>query len=572
MAQLRRKPVSSSGSKMQNPIAKALSKARHSSFYHDLSLRGENPLRLLGTPKDIWSGSVTAGTQIVSGKIIAGGHVLKNPDNAQNLWSGGEIWKASNLSESWLEYLHSFCWLKDLNQAVDRDGAKRRAEKLIESWIDQNTQWGEISWRVDIVGERISNWLIYTPLILDTDDVIYRGRVLDIMARSARHLMKLSSDLPEGPDALKALIGLILAGLFIPGGDEWYREGVTLLKFTLGKEILADGGIRSRNPQEHLHLYMNLVLLIQSFQQVGRSVPEELKSAVSRMAANLKAISHGDGKLPLFNGTTIHNHEDIYSCLLKSGQNDINLSSLEQSGFARIAKGKTIILFDVGPPAEIEMSRTCHSGTHSFEMSRGSHRLIVNCGDASFIDDTAGYDLRSSSRGSSAHSTLILNDQDSSTIREDGLIGRGVSRMESKTIQEDGHILVESEHDGYVDPYGFLHKRLIYMSETGEDIRGEDIIEQDTSSKSIENIPYSVRFHLHPDISVTLSKAGEMVYLGMTNGETWQFRHRGGLLKVEDSVYFGDAGKISACKQLVLSGGTQGSVTTILWSLKLEGN
>ena len=58
-----------------------MSRAKHSSFYHELSLRGDNPLRLLGTPKDIWPGSVTAGTQMVSGKLIAAGYIIENPDN-----------------------------------------------------------------------------------------------------------------------------------------------------------------------------------------------------------------------------------------------------------------------------------------------------------------------------------------------------------------------------------------------------------------------------------------------------------------------------------------------------------
>lgn len=570
MAQLRRKPVSSSSRKIQNPIAKAMSRAKHSSFYHELSLRGDNPLRLLGTPKDIWPGSVTAGTQMVSGKLIAGGYILENPDNEQNIWSGGDVWRTTTLNEKWFEYLHSFSWLKDLNQAVDQDGAKKRGQELVDAWIEQNTQWGEISWRVDVVGERTTNWLIYAPLILDTDDVIYRGRVLDIMARSARHLMNLSTDLPEGPNALKAILGLILSGLFVPGGEDWLKEGCSLLKFSLGKEILVDGGIRSRNPQELLHLYMNFVLLKDAFKQTDRKAPDEISAALSRMASYLKTIIHGDGKLPLFNGAGIQSHEDIYSALLKTGQDDIDLNDLEQSGFSRIARDKSLILMDVGPPAEVDMSAASHCGTHGFEMSRGQERLIVNCGDASFIADETGNAIAKGSRGSAAHSTLVINNKNSSEIREDGLIGRGVTKVTSQRFEQDGHILVETEHDGYVLPFEYLHKRLIYVSDTGESVRGEDIIEHQKMSQNGDSVLIDVRFHLHPDVSVTQSKSGDMLYLGLAGGEIWQFRYRGGALRLEDSIYFGEAGKISASKQIVLSGKTNGATTTILWSLRLE--
>ena len=98
-----------------------------------------------------------------------------------------------------------------------------------------------------------------------------------------------------------------------------------------------------------------------------------------------------------------------------------------------------------------------------------------------------------------------------------------------------------------------MHKRLIYMDDTGEDIRGEDIIEQNKATKSSPNIPFDVRFHLHPDVSVTLSNDSEMVYLGLVNGETWQFRQRGAKISVEDSVYFGNAGKVVTTKQIILS-------------------
>lgn len=565
MAQLRRKSATSSVARKQNPIAKAMNRAKHSSFYHDLSLRGRHPLRLLGTPKDIWPGSVTAGTQIVSGKMVAQGHILENPLNERGLWPEGDVWLATDLSERWQEYLHSFNWLKDLNQAVDRNKAKARAEQLVLTWIDHNTQWGDISWRADIVGERITNWLIYAPLIMDSNDVIYRSRVLDILARSARHLMKISSNVPDGPDGLKAIIGLIFSGLYVPFGDDWLKEGLGLLKFALGKEILADGGIRSRNPQEALHLYMNMVLLRDAFKGMGHRAPEELKAVTQRMASNLRSLTHGDGKLALFNGTTIQSHEDIYSCLMKAGQDDLEITDLQQSGFNRLEQGKTILLQDVGPPAELDLSKNSHSGTLSFEMSRATERFIVNCGDASYIDDAIP------TRSTDAHSTLILNNHNSSEIREDGLIGRGITNITSQKYKKDGHILLDSAHDGYVVPFEYIHKRLIYINERGEDVRGEDILRHHKSSENGDRLPFAIRFHLHPNVSVTSAQGGKSLYLGLAGGEVWQFRSRGAAISVEDSIYFGEGGKASATKQIVLSGETEGAETAILWSFILQG-
>lgn len=568
MAQFRRIPVTSSSRKQLNPLAKAMGRAKHSNFIHDLTLRGDKPLKLLGTPPDVWRGSVRSGTQIVCGKIIGGGHPLENADDQQDLWPDENIWLSTDSTDRWQEYLHSFNWLADINQAVDQAAAKKRAQELVDGWIEQNARWGEISWRPDIVGERITNWLVYTPLVLDSLDVIYRARVLDSLARSARHLMKRTSELPEGPGGLKAMSGLTIAALYIPGGEEWLKEGSSKLTYLLGKEVLVDGGIRSRNPQELLHLFMKLFTLRQSFLDMEKQPPDALNPALARMASNLKQLTHGDGKLGLFNGTILYNHEDVNSAISNLDKKDIATTSLQQSGFVRIDKGKTIILADIGPPAEMELSANCHVGTHSFEMSRGDERLIVNCGDASFVPKKFSEELAIHSRGSAAHSTLVLDGRSSCQIQHDGLVGAGITRMVSEKIEQDGHTLVESEHDGYMLRYGIVHKRLIYMDASGDDVRGEDILEVQDPKNREARLPFDIRFHLHPNVSVTLSSDGNLVYLGLSNGETWQFRQRGASLAIEESIYFGEAGKISPCKQIVLMGRTSGNISTVLWALK----
>lgn len=568
MVQFRRNPVTSSSRKPSNPLAKAVDRAKHSKLIHDLTLRGDKPLNLLGTPPDIWRGSVRSGTQMVCGKIIGGGHPLENNDEAQDIWPDKAIWHSTDIDKHWLEYLHSFNWLADVNQAVDQSIAKKRAQELVEGWIEQNTQWDEIPWRPDIVGERLINWLVYTPLVLDSIDVVYRGRVLDSLARSARHLMKQTSELPEGPNGLKAVIGLIIAGLYIPKGEDWLKEGSRRLSQLLLKEILPDGGLRSRNPQELLHIFMKLVILRQSFTELEKQPPENLSDALGKMASNLKHMSHGDGKLALFNGVILYNHEDVKNAISKLDKNEIADIELEQSGFARIEKGKTVIIADIAPPAELELSAKGHAGTHSFEMSRGDERLIVNCGDASFVPRKFSEELIVHCRGSAAHSTLVLDGRNSSQIGPDGLIGAGITNMVMQKFEQDGHSLIESEHDGYLPRYGIIHKRLIYMDAAGNDVRGEDILETKAQPTNNDRLPFDVRFHLHPNVSVTLSTDGNMVYLGLANGETWQFRQSGATIAIEESIYFGEAGKISPCKQIVLMGRTGSNITTVKWALK----
>ena len=62
----------------------------------------------------------------------------------------------------------------------------------------------------------------------------------------------------------------------------------------------------------------------------------------------------------------------------------------------------------------------------------------------------------------------------------------------------------------------------------------------------------------------------ETVQLKLMSGEEWQFSCRGAKIQLADNKYFGEAGKTTPAKRIILSGNTEGAITTILWSLKLQ--
>ena len=89
-------------------------------------------------------------------------------------------------------------------------------------------------------------------------------------------------------------------------------------------------------------------------------------------------------------------------------------------------------------------------------------------------------------------------------------------------LEDKGHALIESEHDGYAR-LGFIHKRLIYTNDKGEDIRGEDILESHASANgensilsALKKITFVIgsRLHKHHGPQGTLAKTwptGSMV-------------------------------------------------------------
>src|SRR6202012_4738378 len=77
------------------------------------------------------------------------------------------------------------------------------------------------------------------------------------------------------------------------------------------------------------------------------------------------------------------------------------------------------------------------------------------------------------------------------------------------------------------------------------------------------SLPFTVRFHIHPDARVS-RLAGGGILLKLPGGEGWRFRAGGGTLDGEGSVYLGGPMGRRA-EQLVISGQMKDSPAEIAW-------
>jgi len=570
MSQIRRPSLPSLPRKLRKRLTALARKISYASWYHEYRLKGKHPLRLLGTPKDLWAGSCAAGAHILSDRFYDQGQLLRNPDHKAGEWPQGTIWRARDLDPKSLHYLHSFCWLRDLSCSVDRNAARQKALALTGFWLKDFDQWHDRAWSPDILGQRIINWMAYAPLILDSNDLVYRSKILNCLARQARHLYHRGDRSLRGLPRMRAIGGLIMAGLYVPYGEDWLKKGTAQLNKALGEEIFSDGGVASRNPEDLYRILRDSLMIRQSYKAMGHDVPEKLNDAISRMTPMLKALLHGDGSLALFNGASEQDAQEIEAVFSFSdtASEDFSQPGGEESGFRRLHQGATIIIADTGPPAPMDISGEGHAGTVSFEMSYGKHRMIVNCGSSHSAAGAAAHDLDRLSRSTAAHSTLVLEDKNSSEIRTDGLIGRGPTRVISGHNAADGHMLVEASHDGYMSRFGIMHSRTIYLNETGHDVRGEDILKFMASKAKAPSPKFDVRFHLHPDVIISRQGAKDRLLLRLPTSEYWQFQCSGGAVAIEESLYLGAGSRPQNCRQIVVSGTGVAPETVIKWSLR----
>jgi uncharacterized heparinase superfamily protein len=85
----------------------------------------------------------------------------------------------------------------------------------------------------------------------------------------------------------------------------------------------------------------------------------------------------------------------------------------------------------------------------------------------------------------------------------------------------------------------------------------------------IDGIPFTLRFHLHPDVEAELDLGGAAVSLTLRGGEVWVFRHgQEANLTLEKSVYL-ESGRLKprATKQIVLSSRVTDYGSAVSWSL-----
>jgi uncharacterized heparinase superfamily protein len=228
------------------------------------------------------------------------------------------------------------------------------------------------------------------------------------------------------------------------------------------------------------------------------------------------------------------------------------------SGFPRLQAGRSVLLVDCGEPPPPGMDRFAHAGTLSMELSVGRDRLIVNCG----AFPVGNSEWREATRATAAHSTLVIADVNSSELREEGL-GRRPEKVEAQQQQASGAHWLEASHDGWRKPFGALHRRRLYMAESGDDIRGEDAVEASTPQ------PFTLRFHLHPNVSASLQQDGEAVLLRLPGGAGWRFRADGVRMALEESVYLGGL-EPRRSEQVVLSSPMDGP-QQVKWAISKVG-
>ena len=513
------------------------------------------PMRVPDAParsfRDLWPGDATRGARLLRGEFEVLGSVRLLND-----------WTPAAGPVLWRQAAHSFAWLRDLRM-LGTDAARVMARDLTEDWLARGAA-EPMAQAPEIAAARISAWLGHWDFLAATAEEAFRKPLLQRLALDGRAL---SASLPAEAahrGGLVALKGCIAAAVALEE-EAWMTRALRFLGPELERQFHPDGGHVERSPAVQLLALQDLIEIRNLLNGVGIASPPQLSLALERAGQALRLFRHGDMSLALFNSTREEAPALVDVVLAQGLAKGRAPMLLEETGFQRLAAGRTLIIADCGAPPPGRPAdpasglprgadRSSHAGTLSFEMSVGRDRLIVNCGAAPAADAA----WRDALRGTAAHSTLTLADTNSAELRDEGL-GRRPERVEIERQEANGAQWLDISHDGYRRTHGVVHRRRLYLSESGDDLRGEDALEPFPGPATA----WAIRFHLHPAVTAVLQEEEGGVLMRLPGGQGWRFRARGARVELEESVYL--AAEPRRSSQIVLT--SDGEAETVQWAV-----
>jgi uncharacterized heparinase superfamily protein len=521
--------------------------------------RSRQPLKLAAVPRDHVHGDRSRGEALLAGRFSAGSGALPLKD-----LDFGQVGASDALSRQ----VQGFSWLRDLAAAASRERGARLAEAVVGRWLLAHGTKVDGAWAPELWGERILFWAAYAPYILSSSDSGYRSALLNTIARGARHLDANADRAPAGLDRVTAWCGVVAAGLLVQGGVSRVARGEAGLARALASAQFDDGGLIGRSPFEQILLVDRLGLLRACYLAAKSTIPDGIEAAAQASLAALHGIMMGDGALSSWQGCGPGEAAVLAALIDGCGMRARPLRNARGWGYQRMSALGTILVLDAAPPPQQKMAQRGSASTLAFELSDGPQRLVVNCGGPGPLPTDLPDELVEGLRTTAAHSTLVLDDTNSTNILADGSLGKGVEDVAIDRSEDNDASRLEASHDGYVRAYGLIHKRSLMLGNDGKELRGADQLMPKGRKRIRESLPYAVRFHLAPAVEATATADGMGAILRSKGAPAWNFRCRGANLTTEESLWIDGRGRPQRTMQLVIIGEVSALGGEIGWTFR----
>ena len=469
-------------------------------------------------------------------------------------------WDGPERDKLWRYNQHYF---DDLNAAgaVARHGWHL---DLLADWVACNRPGAGNGWEPYPCSLRIVNWIKWLwagnalpPAALHSLAVQARW----LGGRLERHLL--------GNHLFCNAKALLFAGLAHrgPEAQAWLARALAIIDEQLPEQILADGGNFERSPMYHAIFLDDVLDLINAAQRgAGRIDADHLsrwRATAARMLAWLDGMTHPDGGIALFNDAALNVAPTLEQLRQYAARVGVAMpqpravsgpvcTRWPDSGYVRLDAGPASAFLDVAPVGPDYLPGHAHADTLSFELSLFGSRVIVNGG-------TSCYGLsaqRTRERGTAAHSTVLVENADSSEVWGGFRVARRARPFDYAQQREGDAVSVACSHDGYTRlPGKPVHRRTWTMADGCLDVRDH---------VSAAGCSAQARYIFHPSVRATQPEPGHWL-LALADGRRAAITLGQGAGRLEPAQYAPDFGTIIDTTCLVVQLERGSAALSLTW-------
>jgi len=458
--------------------------------------------------------------------------------------------------------IHNFFWLN----LIDRKTDHKKLKKIIYIWMLKNSKYKKEIWDTSTLSRRVISWILNIDIILNNSTFDFKKNFLSCIVAQTNHLKKNIRFEKDYTKKIEILTSIILSGLVFKEYENNFKLGISELESLVKNFFDNDGFPLSRNPDDLFFFTKYLILCKEVISDSQKYVPEFLEDIIEKNIISLNFIKTPNSQLPLFNGSTITNLNQIEKYLENNKQKK-NLNK-HIGGLFKIRHKSHLVFMDIEKPPQKTFSKCYQSGPLSFEYFVDGLKIISNSGFGRNISNKA----RILSRLTACQSTLTLNDTSVTKFEKNELIikvfGNAIQNsfkfydIENKNDNE--LIGCSATNNGYEKKFGCTHRREIYIDKVKDCLRGTDHI---IKKKDGYPVRYSFRFHINPELTVVKTMGGNGALLQISKNKSLLFTIKNEEIKIEKSIFLGEKKSVdSAC--ITIAGNLVNKNKSFIWEIR----
>ena len=155
-----------------------------------------------------------------------------------------------------------------------------------------------LAWRSDILAERVSLWLEYYDRLFAASGKSFRILVVRHLKKQLKHLHRVTEFESNSVARFTVLKGLICGAMCLPTSSKRRSFLINKLEREIDRQILEDGGHKSRCPSTH-HFVLRRLIEIRSILAGCSFRFLQTRECDRQMAPALRFFRHQDGGLSL---------------------------------------------------------------------------------------------------------------------------------------------------------------------------------------------------------------------------------------------------------------------------------